>query len=508
MGIEDVEARLLAMAKDYDPLKSDTVLRTRNFRELNDPFYGAYSQTNRMRAYCEVIVDGVDITHKIDPHLISVRIQDGNQYECDIEIDDRDARLPLPPLMAHVEVRLGWAREKMFKMYEGQIMTLEHGFGRKQGGRRMWVKAQGWNQISTRIKQPMDDNMGAGAPPGQRRGQLHTLPEWIQQIVRRAGGIARVNPAFARFQQDHWGMTGASPMHEITQLGNRFGAMVQWAGGNRLDFMLPAERGLTCRAVWRDNLIGWRVHPFEARTSARGPQTQHFDHRRGEWIRTVLDAATGRRGPAAGATAQSGTPGPDANKTGADATRAGQRDAAVPGHGRIVINGEPAARFDSLVSLEGARAGVDGHYLIFVAEHIYSRQGFVTWLDVQPYSAAQGKANVYDAWPLPRPNPNTSLGQLSEPAPPPAPPTPAQVEQQRQDRLAREQAAREQVAERLRVEDEDFIQQRADNPLEPGRAPDDPGGLWINRPVSALDRRAYRRWYEQRNRPVPPQWLY
>ena len=60
--------------------------------------------------------------YKIDPHLISVRIQDGNQYKCEIEVDDRDGRLPLPPLQANVEVRLGWERERMFKMFAGMII--------------------------------------------------------------------------------------------------------------------------------------------------------------------------------------------------------------------------------------------------------------------------------------------------------------------------------------------------------------------------------------------------
>ena len=76
------------------------------------------------------------------------------------------------------------------------------------------------------------------------------------------------------------------------------------------------------------------------------------------------------------------------------------------GAGRIVINGEPAAKWNSFVILEGVRPGVDGAYLIQVAEHIYSRQGYVTWLDVTPFAKAPAASNVFKTWPLPRPNPN------------------------------------------------------------------------------------------------------
>ena len=509
MAIEDVEPRLLAMAQDYDPLKSDTVLRSRDYRELNDPFYGAYSQTNRMRAYCQVIVDGLDITEKLDPHLISVRIQDGNHYECELEIDDRDGRLPLPPVLATLEVRLGWAREQMYRMYEGLIQSIEHGFGRKQGGRRMWIKATGWNMIGTRIKQPMDDNLGAGAPPGQRDGQMHPLTTWINQIAQRGGGIAQVNPFFAQYRRDHWGMTGASPLHQITQLGQQFGAMVQWSSGNRVNFMVPAQNGLSCRAVWRDNLIGWRVFPFVERFAWRGPQAAFFDPRTGAWIRRMVDAVGNIVGPGAQATAQGGAPGPAASSNDANTTNEGQRRAIQTGHGRIVINGEPAARFDSLVSLEGARPGVDGHYLIWVAEHIYSRQGYVTWLDVTTYNEAQGAANVFNAWPLPRPNPNMPGAA----APPPliisAPRTEEEIAaRDARDREALDRLTRQVEAERIAAEaaaEEAFIRDRANLNVIPGRSPFGPGGVF-GRAVTELDRRAYRRWYEQRGLAIPPQW--
>jgi uncharacterized protein len=385
----------------YDPLKRDTLIGAL------DPFRGSYSQTNRMKAYCIVIVDGIDITSKIEPHLISVRIVDGDQFQCEIEIDDRDAKLPIPPILAQVEVHLGWERESMYKMFNGQIMDFEHGFGRKQGGRRMWVHANGTNTLSTKMKQPMQDNMGEGAPPGQKEGKAVGLTDWFQKVFKNGGVTGSVSGADAK--RDHWSMFNASPMHTIVQLAEEHGLMHQFSGGNHVKIEPPGMRGVSCHAVWRDNLIGWRVRPFAARSAWKGSMNDVFDAKAGKWDKMVMDkvkSAVG--GPGDQAAATGGSPGAANSDSAAQGQNEGAvqaMDSAYPGHGRIVINGEPRAVWNSMVVLEGARPGVDGTYLIWTAEHIYSRQGYVTWLDVVPFYKAEGRLNVYYGW-LPRPQPN------------------------------------------------------------------------------------------------------
>lgn len=386
----------------YDPLKRDTLIG-----EL-DPFRGAYNQTNRMRAYVEVIVDGVDITNKIEPFLISVRFRDGKEKDCEIEIDDRDGRLPIPPLYAPLQISLGWAREGLYNLFHGTITDLEHGFGRKQGGRRMWVKGKGLNDVETRFKEPMQDVLGQGAPPGQKQGAMHGLPDWIKQIGKNAGVSTYVNSAFSKFKQDHWQMMGASPMHEFTSLADKFGSMLEFGPNNTVSFLVPGERGVSCRAVWRDNLIGYRVRPWEARTSYGGAQSMSFDNMAGEWLKQFTDTAKKAIGPGIAAVAKGGSPGPQATEQSAGQANEGAgttMDSASSGQGRIVINGEPRAQYASMVSLEGVRPGVDGHYHIWIAEHIYSRQGYVTWLDVTPVAKAEGSNNVWYGF-QPRPQPN------------------------------------------------------------------------------------------------------
>jgi uncharacterized protein len=385
----------------YDPLKHDTLIG-----QL-DPFRGAFNQTHRMRAFVEVIVDGLDVTNKLDPYLISVRFQDGGEQKAEIELDDRDGRLPIPPINAPIDISFGWAKESMVRMFEGFIGDVEHGFGRKQGGRRMWIHCIAI-AITTRFKEPMQDNAGDGAPPGQKEGKMIGLPDWVQQIGKNGGVDVYVNSIFSKFKQDHWAMNGASPMHEITSLAEKFGAMKQYKGRNRVMFEDPGERGQSCRARWRDNLIGYRVHPWASRSSWGGAQAMSFDKFGGSWLKQFTDKAKSMAGPGAAAAAIGGSPAPAA--TAGQASQAndgagGAMDSANIGRGRIVINGEPRAVFDSIVSLEGVRPGVDGDYQIWVAEHIYSRQGYVTWLDVTPFGPALGSRNVWYGY-QPRPNPN------------------------------------------------------------------------------------------------------
>jgi hypothetical protein len=75
---------------------------------------------------------------------------------------------------------------------------------------------------------------------------------------------------------------------------------------------------------------------------------------------------------------------PSANQSNAEqqGEGSGDLDQAQNGPGRIVINGNPNARWMGHVMLTGVRPGVDASYIIWCAEHLYSRQGYVTWLEV------------------------------------------------------------------------------------------------------------------------------
>ena len=393
------------MADEFDPFtKNDSIIGPL------DPFIGSITQTHRMRAFVGVIVAGVDITHKIYPHLLSVRVRDEfPEATAEIEIDDRDGKMPLPPLDATVSIALGWQSESMVNVFNGVVKDFEHGFARKQGGRRMWVHCSGISDVQTRAKQPMQDHAGEGAPPGQTEGKMIGLPDFIQQVAKKAGINPAINNVLANVKQDYWHQANESFMHMISSLGEKHGFIPQFTDGTKLTIETKGERGLSCHAAWRDNLIAWRVHPVAMRAVFAGGTQQWFDHLTSQWnlnaqkfgLKGVFNAGDSNQQPQAPAATESGA----SNELGGMQTQAETQE----GNGRIIINGEPNAKHNSYVILTGARPGVDGLYWIAAAEHNYSRHGFITTLEVQTEANAPDNQNVgraFEGFDLPRPQPN------------------------------------------------------------------------------------------------------
>lgn len=386
---------------DYDPLKDNSIIGPQ------DPFIGTPRQTSRMRAYCQIMVAGIDITNKLQPFLISVKVRDGTpEKEGEIEIDDRDGKMPLPPLFSAVTIALGWQTESMVTVFSGVIDSFEHGFGRKQGGRRMYVHVKGLDQMQTRAKEPMQDHSGDGAPPGQKEGKMIGMPDWINQMAKNAGIKADVSSALGKIKQDYWNQGNESFQHKIQDMADQFGFVHQFSDGNKLTIKEINEGGISCVARWRDNLIAWRVRPFVPRASFSGGKQQWYDAVKSGW--SFNEQKFGLKGIFGGAAAQDQPQTPSATETNAANDLGGQQAKAdlQQGNGRIIINGEPGATWWTMVLLVGARPGVDGLYRIATVEHNYSRSGFITTLEVFPESNAPDSVNVGTFIDLPRPAPN------------------------------------------------------------------------------------------------------
>jgi uncharacterized protein len=343
-------------------------------------------QSSRLQAYCQIVVDGVDITSRLEPFLVSVTVYDGATFHCDIELDDRDGRLPIPPWGAPVNVTLGW-QGGTSRTWNFKIVDIEHGFGRKQGGRRMWVHCWGIDLQFTLFKTPMQQHMGEGAPPGSEIGLPIELGAWLNKVVGNAGGSISVNPKLASIERDYWAMVNESPLHHIERMASELGAVWRVEGGNQAVFTLPGEDtdgnpmgNIT--AEWGKNLIAWRVRPWAARSSWKQAHQQHFDTVLGDYQQ--LAQQFGLPSPFGDGDSMFSLPAPAPNAQVGSQQNQGIANlaSAYQGAGRITINGEPAARWNGNVVVIGARPGVDGTYKIDSADHTYSRQGYVTYLEV------------------------------------------------------------------------------------------------------------------------------
>ena len=362
------------------------------------------------RAWCRIIVAGQDVTAKLNPYLISVRIVDklDGWDECHLELDDRYGQLAIPPDNSVVQVELGWAgqgpnvipetnpawpppgSEKQLAylpqspyQFIGFVDSAESGFSRRGGGRRLWVDAKS-RMSKGQIKSFARKSFGQGAkkddPSG---GPKIPLSQPFNDIMGKAGLTGSLSPGMAKEARGFWDIS-ASPMHWMATTANQLGGHAKIINGSHVIMFKKDEQiAPTVEAEWGINLISWRIKPFVGRGQFGQAKSDFFDIGKGSWMDSVKGMGGGGA-PFGGASAILQGAAAAANQTTADQTNDGgaQASGAKKGGGWLIVNGEPNARAGGRVTLTGARPGVDGSYRNHEVEHNYSRRGFTTRIDV------------------------------------------------------------------------------------------------------------------------------
>jgi hypothetical protein len=249
----------------------------------------------------------------------------------------------------------------------------------------LWIHAHGENYNSPG-KEPQQDHLGEGAPPGQTQGEQIPLSAAIQKFAAAAGHSAVIAPNVASIARDYWDISNESFLNWASRITDELGLLFRVTKGTQAEFTTPDRRADGAQgiiqAVYRDNLIGWRLHPAAARPGWNESKQQFFDTRKAVWkgISSMIGAAM----PGGASVAGYSPSAPASNSGVADqqASGTGNFISLTPAPGRVVIVGEPAAKAGFYCNIVGARPGVDGIWFMKEVEHLYSRQGYITWLDV------------------------------------------------------------------------------------------------------------------------------
>lgn len=372
----------------------------------------AGGQSGRTKAYCQIFVsDGtewIDITNRLNPYLISVDVHDGYAGEqgffCDIELDDRDARLPIPPWGSPVMVILGWVGGAS-RLWIFTISDVVSSFQRAGGsGRHLTVHCIGANTQFMQLQTLMQSHWGEGAPPGMEIGLPVSFGEVASDVAGYAGATAAVHPALAALTRDYWQMANESPGHWFQRHANELGAVTRVQNGNQVVMTLPGSNPdgsstTTVMAVWGVNLIAWRLRPWVARSTWMASYQQWYDTIAGALMSGTVNF--GFPAPWGSGSEQAMPAAPAPNSQVGDQQNQGAKLYGLHGEGRITINGEPAAQWMGHVIVQGARPGVNGQWIIYEAEHTYSRAGYVTYLTVRPDYGAQPANSVATDYPQP-----------------------------------------------------------------------------------------------------------
>jgi hypothetical protein len=398
---------------------------------IYDPYTSAADpvQSNHLRAYVDISIGNgehfMNVTDKLEPHLVMVRILTGahiEDYQCEIELDDRDGTLPIPPIESPLQVKLGWVGEDLYLAWEGVIHDIEHGFGRKQGGRRMWIHGLGAEMLGGG-KEPQNNHWGEGAGDGQESGIKLPVSTALQAAAKEAGHTIVVHSDFnvTEMQRDWWQQSGESYYHFAKRLADDMGAVFRVKNGTEGQFTKKGQNidgtfTPDVIAQWGRNLIGWRVRPVSARQMWGKTSSHYFDVGKSMWNQVSQAVTASTPFDFASAGFQRAQPAPNSDQGGGENQGDDDGISQQQGPGRIVINGQPDAQGNCVVQLVGARPGVDGAYWAQTIEHIYSRQGYVTWCDVQAVQLSNADLSyLHFIPPLPTPRPP---GAPAAPVPP------------------------------------------------------------------------------------------
>jgi len=395
----------------------------------------AEHQGPRRHSAVQIIIGGLsgkggeDVTSKLHPYLISVQVIDSEneQDQCHIELDDRNAELQLPPDNVPMRVSMGWSGEGpripnrgrssatggqiaevtepftlkfakgempyggpgMKLVFTGTVTEVESGFGRRGGGRRVWITGTS-NNLLGRTKEVVHASEGIGSLDDVTPTAQIPLKQFMDKIFKESGVQVKLSPEMQKLTRGYWS-SNQSPMDWAKEFAEKNGGIFKMAGGFAI--MVGKNEGInvndipmpTVQAVWGVNLIGWRIKPYTARPQWAGAESKFFDLAKGEFNRVMKGIqAGGAPFGAASALAKFANTvvdkgvGEQAN-AGADASSRGRR-----GTGWVLINGEPEAKVTGTVLIAKARPGVDGKYQISEVEHNYTRGvGFTTRMNVK-----------------------------------------------------------------------------------------------------------------------------
>lgn len=386
------------------------------------------NQSLRRRAFCLIYVGNRNVTDKLDPYLISVQVIDrvnpARGFDiCNIELDDRDARLAIPQDNELISVWLGWAtsgpsidqppiapppgserqlswgNETAYIVFHGYLSSVESGFARKGGGRRMWLEATSADYYKT-AKEPMTFASGAGEEVDTNGNVVQGATEGVGGGIGTAGagipfrtfingvnskgktGFAlNISPDVANEMRDRWDQSGESFFHLLDRMAGTLNFRWKAEGKTISIFRDPTTAAFTTKTIdahWGVNLISWRIHPFMARPQFAGAGSQWFDIVNG--VLRKNDIRMDSEMPFAGAAALSRLPMLAPNRqVGDQSSNSRNTNSKIQrGQGWAIINGEPQARAASYLNIVGARPGVDGNYFIVEAEHNYIRDGGYT----------------------------------------------------------------------------------------------------------------------------------
>ncbi|GGF38145.1 hypothetical protein GCM10011321_31340 [Youhaiella tibetensis] len=328
----------------------------------------------------EVSIDGRNLTSKWASVLIDIEVTDkagATSDACSLTIDDTGGQIRLPREGQRLVVRLQGR-----KVFEGFIEQPQSS-GSRNGGRILKIKAKS------------ADTAGKAKEPQNFHTDDATLGEFLGDAAKRAGLDLAIDPSFASVRRDYWSAEGES----FFALGERWARRLGGTFKIRGDRAVLARRGeatspsgsalAAVAAIVGVNVIKWDITPRDPRRTFKSGTARWFDRAAAKYKSTGLEFDGDDPGDADNVARFIMADEDEAGEHLDARKRESKREA---GSGTVELDLTVDAVAEGQMTIENARAGVDGTYRIESVKHKASRGGgATTTLELKEPAGGAGK---------------------------------------------------------------------------------------------------------------------
>lgn len=168
-----------------------------------------------------LVVNGQDITAKVNPRLINLTLSEGREGAADtleLTLADHDGQLALPRKGATIELQLGWRGQPLVDKGSFEVDEVEHSGAPDQ----ISIKAR-----SADLKRKLRQRT-------EKSWHDTTVGAIVQEIAARHGLAPRVGGALAATRVEHIDQTNESDLHFLSRLAKQHDAVATVKKGHLL----------------------------------------------------------------------------------------------------------------------------------------------------------------------------------------------------------------------------------------------------------------------------------
>ncbi len=327
----------------------------------------------------KVVVAGVDVTSRFQPHLLSLEVTKSAGEATDslsINLSDQEGQLFLPQDRAPITVVLNGEQ-----VFEGFVSEVNCSIS-KGGGRTMSITGSSADQGS-KIKEPAlrhkdDASLSAVAQEWGSKAGLS---------VQVAGSISSVTLPYWIMQHESFISWGQRTAREVGATFKVIGSRAFFTARNE-GLSISGKKLTSISAAVGTNLIDGEITPIISRPKFKKSAAKFFDKNEGAHVE--VEAETGVEGvevKLSGHFRQASE-----GKANSKAQSEGKESDREQGSGSVTILGNPAAEPEAECNVSGWRSGIDGTYRINSVTHSVEKGGgFTTSLDLKQPKGSAGK---------------------------------------------------------------------------------------------------------------------